>query len=626
MKFWTRLAMVAGAVAVCCTVAHGQWRMQDIQLHAGWNSVAIQVRPVVNSFAMMLKTHTNDVEEIWRWRKAFTSEEFTTDESTPLPKSAHWDVWVQGDEAFLSTMDGFAGGQTYMVKIKEGTPDFTFHLLGRAVLPYQVWYPNALNLVGGCVAPEGTSFADWFAGAEPEIELSKGYRNEAYKVNADGTETQVVRPALQKIQPNEAVWVFCSGGQDWTGPIEVRTDCGTEIGGLDFGDGRVSTLTLTIENRSPNGLEVVLSPEASEAAPDGEEVVAGPVPLYYQRMDDSGLIQQWVAFPEEQSHWLPAGEKWSILCGVKRSEMRFREEMTPTNSSYQSLLRIRAVRDLDQEGSAEMVAVNGARRWDVANIHCPVRAVRAKVESMPWMLGGESEGSVSNVHSQKGLWVGEALVNAVNCPDYAKWSEGGDAPLPVGEPLPMRLLAYVDGEGKTYLLQEAWIVQDEEGKAGIAVCSDRATAEKQARRLEENDFGVRVSRISAAIFPEGMAPLELEHEAAGDGSVAAGLAGVMSGTVFLAYDEPTNPFMHRYHPMFDNLDGHFCDTGVKESKDITRVLKLVAVPDMGMATVNGAYDETVTGLRAAPIKASGLFNMKKVLTDVELLLPSADGL
>ena len=622
MKSWQRWAMGLAAAAVCGTTAWGQWRTQDFQLRPGWNSVAVQVRPTTADFATLLGEHTNDVEEIWRWSKAFTSAEFTTDESKLLPKSAHWDVWVQGEESFLSTMAGFVCGQSYMVKLKDDSPGFTFSLKGRAALPRQTWYPNALNLVGGCVATNGTSFAEWFAGADPEIDLSNGYRNEAYKVNADGKETQIVRPALQKIDPNEAVWVFCNGAKDWTGPIEVTTDCATGIGGLDFGNGRVATLTLTVENQSPNGLEVTLSVMDSASAPAGEEQVAGRVPLYYQKTDETGLKHEWEAFPESQSRWLDPGAKWTILCGVKRTEMLFREDMSETNSSYQSLLRVRATRDLDHAGAGEVMALAGARQWDVADILCPVRAVRAKDESLPWMLGGGDAGSVANVHSQKGLWIGEALVDAVNCPGYAQWSGEGDDPLPVVEPMSIRLLAYVDGEGNACLMQEAWIVQDAGGKAGLVVCPDRATAEGQARLLEQNGCGVEVNRISASMFPQGMAPLALQRIDNAGEVATTGLAGTLTATVDLAYDAPSNPFMHRYHPMFDNLDGHFGDT-VKESKDVRRVLKLVLTPIGEKAVVGGEYFETVTGLRAAPIKAKGQVVLQKVLAGVELVLPDA---
>ena len=615
MKNWHRWA-IGVAAAVCCTTAWGQWRTQDIRLHAGWNAVAIQVKPVQANFGGLLGSHTNDVEEIWRWSKAFTAAEFSTDESKPMPKSAHWDVWVQGEESFLTTMQGFVAGQTYMVRVKEGTPDFTFSLKGRATLPRQTWYPNALNMIGGCVATNGTTFEEWFAGASPEVDLTKGYRNQAYKVKEDGKELQVSRPAQEKIAQNEAVWVFCNGALDWTGPIKVSTDCATGIGGLDFGDGRVSQLALTIENRSPNALEVELSLQDSAAAPAGAEQVAGAVPLYFQKTDESGLRYEWQSFTTAQTRLIAPNEKWTVQCGVKRTEMEYREEMSETNSAYQSLLRIRATRDLDQ-GGVDVQSVAGARRWDVEDILCPVRAVRSKSESLPWMLGNEDTGGVADVHAHRGLWVGEATIYSVNCPDYAQYLAVGDATLPVNEPLPMRLLVYVDGDGNVFLLQEAWIVQDTEGKAGIVICPERATAQEQARLLEQNGSGVKVSRISAAMFPQGMSALEMAHDGA-----ESGLSGILTATVDLAYDAPTNPFMHRYHPMFDNLDSHFSET-VKESKDVSRRVTMEFQGITDTRAVSGIYAESVTGLRAATLKAMGHVYLQKVLAGAELIFPAS---
>ena len=83
--------------------------------------------------------------------------------------------------------------------------------------------------------------------------------------------------------------------------------------------------------------------------------------------------------------------------------------------------------------------------------------------------------------------------------------------------------------------------------------------------------------------------------------------GALSGTVKLAYDDPVNPFLHRYHPLFDNKNGQFeaYDEPV-ESRNVGRVITMVVGEETeGLETtddvVAGSDEERLTGLRAQEI-------------------------
>ena len=129
-----------------------------------------------------------------------------------------------------------------------------------------------------------------------------------------------------------------------------------------------------------------------------------------------------------------------------------------------------------------------------------------------------------------------------------------------------------------------------------------------------------VWRASSAALPE-MAPLSIGTN---------GLAGTLSGTVKLAYDDPVNPFLHRYHPLFDNKNGQFEPyDGPVESRNVSRKITLkvgvegddggeeneggVDLPADASTTVTGSYQEKLVGLRAQEILVKGTFRLVKVL-------------
>ena len=134
-----------------------------------------------------------------------------------------------------------------------------------------------------------------------------------------------------------------------------------------------------------------------------------------------------------------------------------------------------------------------------------------------------------------------------------------------------------------------------------------------------------VWRASSATLPS-MAPLVLGTN---------GLAGALAGTVELAYDDPVNPFLHRYHPMFDNKNGQFEPyDGPVESRNVSRTISLnvgeagdggdggdggdVDVMADASRAVSGSYQEKLAGLRAQEILVQGTFSLEKVM-DGELV-------
>jgi hypothetical protein len=91
----------------------------------------------------------------------------------------------------------------------------------------------------------------------------------------------------------------------------------------------------------------------------------------------------------------------------------------------------------------------------------------------------------------------------------------------------------------------------------------------------------------------------------GTGSVA--IPGTLSLTITVPFDDPTNPFVHQYHPDHDNKDarGNSLDAGF-ESYDIERTatFTFTAAPPVGSAVtsgwgsrvIGGTYAEVIQGL------------------------------
>jgi hypothetical protein len=97
---------------------------------------------------------------------------------------------------------------------------------------------------------------------------------------------------------------------------------------------------------------------------------------------------------------------------------------------------------------------------------------------------------------------------------------------------------------------------------------------------------------------------------------------ILTGTVTVNFDDPTNPFLHRFHPMHDNKDWDFNPyTNAVETFTVTRAVtldfeetptNLAHHPYWGTDQALGTYHETLTGLRAQDILVEGSFYLERI--------------
>lgn len=198
-----------------------------------------------------------------------------------------------------------------------------------------------------------------------------------------------------------------------------------------------------------------------------------------------------------------------------------------------------------------------------------------------------------------GLWVGDVQVSAVA--SKVAGSPGATTP----EPFKLRTLLHVDTGGTARLLSQAFLGKLALAPNDVGICTREV--------LLKQDAKAQAHRLVAAHLP-------LDQVITGSGSVA--VPGSLACTVTVPFNDPTNPFVHQYHPDHDNKDARFQAVGAGvESYNITRscTFTFTASPPAGSTVTSGwgsnvlggTYTETISGLHKEPITLSGIFELQR---------------
>jgi len=559
-----------------------QWITQTVSLRPGWNAVYLTIRPEPAYCDAAFNGYP--VESVWMWNKRFSPTEFIQGPDQLLPQNPHWLVWMPGanPESFLSTVFRLEAGSTYLIKVATNAAPFTISLKGQPELPQIEWYPHALNLVGFPVNPVAPpTFASFFshvAGVQTDL----GQDNQLFELDALGRGKVIARPDRTNIQQGVAYWIKCKGDLDYAGPIEITPASG---GGLDFGLVNKEQ-DLTIRNTSTAATYTVkVQLEASELPPAGQAELAGPVPLSFLYTHSVSNILAWSNLPTLGiSRTLGPGEHWLIRFGVRRNDMDSFSPSGTNGSAYQSVLKI-------TDASQSLL------------LRLPVIAEKEDIHRMMFA----SPDDLGQHHANEGLWVGRALISEVSCPAYAS-----NGLLPVASALSFRLILHVDAYGQVKLLQRvtfAWVGSETNGDF-VLYAKDSSVP---ANPLE-------VNRLTSAAFPI-IPPVVLTNCLTN--AVTSGLTNLLCGTVTTRFDDPTNPFLHKYHPLHDNMDWDFQPyaTNVETftiqrdiTLDLTGNIFTNGAPDpyWGIDEIGGVYEESVQGVRQQPIFVKGSFYLQRV--------------
>ncbi len=581
-----QMAVAWGAVlALGAGAARAQWMSQTVTLAPGWNAVHVQVQPEPAEFEAVFAGVP--VEGVWVWNKRFSPVEFELDPETPLAPSPHWLTWLPPDDpaAFLSQVFRLVAGQSYLIQMPTNAAPQNLVLKGKARVPRLEWFPHSLNLVGFPVHPANPPTFDEFFRPTPKVDTSRGVNNELYSLDASGRGRAIVSPLRDRIQAGVAYWVKTDGALDYESPLRVTTDLG---GALDFG-AVVQRLGMAVENVSTDKTYVVtIAPQASEEPPAGQAELAGPVPLHYlvESAGTSNTLAWTNLSAQGTTKSLAPGETWHLKFGLRRNDLADYVPVGTNGAAYQSLLRV----------------------TDSAQSLRSYVPVVAETEGVRRLSRGDTPlGELGDHHGDEGLWVGHVALNEVTCPTYSPTNL-----LPADSGLGFRVLLHVDAYGYVQLLQRVYLAWDGPTTNG----QFRLYANESAVPVDSPD----VKRISSVAFPF-MAPAALTNlDAAATGT---GLTNRLGTTVELPFDDPTNPFLHAFHPMLDNKDWDFQPYGVsKESRTVERDIALdfgvnvftngVPEPFYGIHEIGAVYEETLRGLREQEIQVRGYAYLKRV--------------
>ncbi len=204
-----------------------------------------------------------------------------------------------------------------------------------------------------------------------------------------------------------------------------------------------------------------------------------------------------------------------------------------------------------------------------------------------------------------GLWIGEAFVTAVESKPLA------DAVKPAGSTFPLRYLIHVADDGTARVLSQVFMGPMAAAPHDFGLCRSEAGLKADAKAAAR--------RIVATHMP-------LDRALGGTGSF--GIGSDLSSTIATPFDDPTNPFVHQYHPDHDNKSGQTALVAGQESHSVTRqvTFTFTATPPGGGSTtgwgssvIGGTYGEVVSGLHKDSsgvgtgdgLRLSGIFELRR---------------
>ena len=595
IAFGVRVAMQLRLWWVCLALlspwnVQAQWTTQSIVLQPGWNAVCLEVQPEPRDCDAIFADLP--IESVWAWNRRFNSVQFLQDASKLIPGQPDWLTYfpVSGGSPSMTTLFALHGGRCYLIK-STATESVTWNLQGRAVVPSRDWIKGSLNLVGfpiDSVAPP--TFANFFSASVAHS------GQPIFRLQPSGLWERVANPATTAMRAGEAFWIFAAEASTYGGPVSVGLE---ESSGIDFGR-TVPEAILTLKNVGNTARTLLLTPKASQPSADpNSPALAGSVPLSYWRMELATKTYGWFPLRSAVPLNLAIGEEVRLRVAVNRAEMApFSPASGGEDHQYQSLLEIS-----DQAGT---------------RLRLPVTARRGGAEGGP--RGPSLQDGETAINPQAGLWVGTAVLRGVS---QAGNPADSSTPRPTGSEAQFRLIVHVNAAGQARLLQQVMLmwtngVVDDFGdllQLGRRVLiSDDALASKYTGAALRDGKAV-ARRISSVAFSNPK-PLSMI------GSFGA-VSNPLTCAVIVGYEDPLNPFKHRFHPDHDNLDESFAKLQSEglESFTVQRALSLKFTPvdPEGLATsrwgdsqVGGEYRETITGLHKVPIVVRGVFRLNRV--------------
>jgi hypothetical protein len=461
------------------------------------------------------------------------------------------------------------GQAAYLVKVS-GSGNFNLSIPQRPLPPLANWVRTGANLLGFPTAKNGTafpSFASYFTTFPAAISANTKVFQYIGGEMGANNPQPLYSTLAATVDRSQAYWFSSEVVGNFYAPLQVTL---SNAGGLDFGR-TGSQVTARLLNRSATVMSVLISQQASAAVPSGQETILGMVPITSLGTDPATGGQTQTAITGSFTVTVPAKGSLELNFGINRSLMG-----GGTGSLFASLLRFK----------------DSANTFDIA-----IPAIARKA-------------------SLAGLWVGEASVSAVE----SKTEQDAVTPTRIGTrggEFPLRYILHVDDAGESRLLSQAFLGTLAGGSREFGICTAESALDPDAK--------AGATRLSCVHLP-----LDLVAGAT-SGSGGVSTAGTLTRTVTLGYDDPTNPFVHQYHPDHDNYqsDGTTKLPNAVESHSVSRVItfNFTATPlpgsaiGWGSSVIGGTYQEEITGLHKDSLTLRGIFQLRRVSEMGQIRLP-----
>ncbi|RYD36485.1 MAG: hypothetical protein EOP86_05845 [Verrucomicrobiaceae bacterium] len=336
--------------------------------------------------------------------------------------------------------------------------------------------------------------------------------------------------------------------------------------GLGFGR-QGSVITARVVNRTASVMTLTIQPVSSNSAPAGQESITGPVPLTRRTLDaDANPVETPIA--SAYTEVIAPQSSMDLSFGIDRGAMT--------------------------SGAPGALFASMLRFTDAAHLTDILLPATARQSSL------------------SGLWIGDAQVTAVESKPQA------DDVTPAARPFPLRYLLHVADDGKARVLSQVFMGQLAAAPNDFGLCT------KQTGLKTETLASAR--RLVATHMPLD----RVLDGTGGTGSGSVSIPGVLKRTISLPFNDPTNPFVHQYHPDHDNKDarGEPLVAG-QESYSVTRQVTFtftstppagsLVTTGWGSSVIGGTYAETIQGLNKDStgvgtgngLKLTGTFELRR---------------
>jgi len=341
--------------------------------------------------------------------------------------------------------------------------------------------------------------------------------------------------------------------------------------GLAFGRTQ-SAMSVGITNRSTSSLVLTVSSAISETAPGSQPAVAGGVTLTLRTFNSTSNSYSEAAMGGSFTVTVPASGRTTLDFGIDRSAMT-----GGADAFFASVLRIK-----DSAG--------------LSDVSLPVSAQPA---------------------SPTGLWVVNTIVNQVDSTVTGSGSTTTQA-------FPLLFLTHLDAAGYARLLSQAFVGKLTTTGNPVGICIS------ESRVLGYSASDLKPARFFACQMPTSTLPIT--GTVTGTGAFATG--STVAWAIPIPFNEPTNPFVHTYHPDHDNLDAKKKPLlAGQESFTINRNCQFTFtasppngsyVSGWGNTVLGGTYLETLAGLHKQVLQVRGTFQMRRVseISAIDLTAPT----